>query len=60
VDDPRRYQRLGRPAISLATLRRRVREVAGWRRPRLVARGDPDREAALAALRQSIAELPEG
>jgi transposase len=57
---PRLYQRLGRPAISLATLRRQVREVAGWRRPRLVARGDPDREAALAALRQSIAELPEG
>jgi transposase len=27
---------------------------------RLVARGDPDREAALAALPQSIAELPEG
>ena|SRR5215211_913117 len=36
-------QRLGRPAISPRTLHRRVREVACWRRPRLVAKGDPDR-----------------
>ena len=32
-------QRLGRPAMSLGTLHRRVREVARWRRPRLVANG---------------------
>jgi transposase len=32
-------QRLGRPAMSLGTLHRRVREVARWRRPRLVAKG---------------------
>jgi transposase len=42
---------LGRPAISLHTLHRRVREVAAWRRPRLVAKGDPDRDQVLAALR---------
>jgi transposase len=56
----RLYQRLGRPAMSLGTLRRRVREVACWRRPRLVAKGDPDRVQVLAALRQQIAELPDG
>jgi Homeodomain-like domain len=46
----RLYQRLGRPAISLRTLHRRVGEVACWRRPRLVARGDPDRDQILADL----------
>jgi hypothetical protein len=57
---PRLYQRLGRPAMSLATLGRRVREVACWRRPRLVAKGDPDRGLILAELRQAIAGLPDG
>jgi len=57
---PRLYQRLGRPAMSLGTLRRRVGEVARWRRPRLVAKGDPDREQVLAELRQTIADLPDG
>jgi hypothetical protein len=57
---PRLYQRLGRPAMSLGTLRRRVGEVARWRRPRLVAKGDPDREQVLTKLRQAIAALPEG
>jgi transposase len=56
----RLWQRLGRPAMSLRTLQRRVREVARWRRPRLVAKGDPDREAVLASLHQAIGELPEG
>jgi transposase len=56
---PRLYQRLGRPAMSLATFRRRVREVAGWRRPRLMAKGDPGREAVLASLHQRLTELPE-
>jgi hypothetical protein len=51
---------LGQPAISLRTLRRRVRQVAAWRRPRLVARGDPDRDQTLAALRQAISDLPQG
>jgi transposase len=56
----RLWSALGRPAISQRTLRRRVREVARWRRPRLVAKGDPDRDQILAGLRQRIAELPDG
>jgi transposase len=57
---PLLHRYLGRPAISLHTLHRRVREVAAWRRPRLVAKGDPDRDQVLAALRQAIATLPQG
>jgi transposase len=56
----RLYQRLGQPAMSLRTLHRRVREVAAWRRPRLIAKGDPDRQQTLATLRQAISELPDG
>jgi transposase len=51
---------LGYPAMSLATLARRVREQASWRRPRLVAKGDPNEAAVLAALHHEIAALPEG
>ena len=50
---------LGYPAMSLATLARRVREEASWRRPRLVAKGDPNEAAVLAALHREIAALPE-
>jgi hypothetical protein len=57
---PLLHRYLGRPAISLYTLHRRVREVAAWRRPRLVATGDPDRDQVLAALRQQLNQLPEG
>ncbi len=57
---PRLWQRLGRPTISLRTLHRRVREVAAWRRPRLVAKGDPDRDQVLAALQQQLRDLPDG
>jgi transposase len=56
----RLYVRLGRPAISQRTLHRRVREVASWRRPRLVAKGDPDRDQVLAGLRQTSTGLPAG
>jgi transposase len=56
----RLHQRLGRPAISLRTLHRRVGEVAAWRRPRLVAKGDPDRDQVLADLHQQLRDLPEG
>jgi transposase len=56
----RLYQRLGRPAMSLRTLRRRTLEVASWRRPRLVAKGDPDRDQTLAALREQLTALPDG
>jgi hypothetical protein len=48
----RLWHAAGRPAISLRTLHRRVREVACWRRPRLVARGDPDRGQVRAFFRQ--------
>jgi DDE superfamily endonuclease len=44
----------------MQTLHRRVREVARWRRPRLVAKGDPDRDQTLADLQQQIRDLPTG
>jgi DDE superfamily endonuclease len=50
----------GPPAISRRTLHRRVREVACWRRPRLVAKGDPDRDQVLADLQQQLRNLPDG
>jgi transposase len=56
----RLWSQLGRPAISQRTLRRRVRQVACWRRPRLVAKGDPDRDQTLADLHQQLGELPKG
>jgi DDE superfamily endonuclease len=37
-----------------------VHEVAAWRRPRLIARGDPDRDQILADLHQHIGDLPPG
>jgi len=56
----RLWQRLGRPAISQRTLRRRVGEVARWRRPRLVAKGDPDRDHVLAQVGEQVTGLPDG
>jgi transposase len=56
----RLWRQLGRPAISQRTLRRRVRQVAAWRRPRLVAKGDPDRQQVLADLHRQLGELPDG
>jgi transposase/transposase-like protein len=56
----RLWLRLGRPTMSLRTLHRRVAEVAAWRRPRLVARGDPDRDQILAHLHQQLRDLPTG
>jgi transposase len=56
----RLWRHLGRPKLGLATLRRRVGEVAAWRRPRLVAKGDPDAAAVTAAIRTEVAALPEG
>jgi hypothetical protein len=56
----RLWQQLGRPTISRRTLHRGVREVACWRRPRLVARGDPDRDQILTDLHQHIRDLPSG
>jgi transposase len=40
---PRLWRMLNRPALSRRTLYRRVRLVAIWRRPKLIAKGDPDR-----------------
>jgi hypothetical protein len=37
---PRLHRCLGRPRISRRTLYRRLRQVALWRRPKLIARGD--------------------
>jgi transposase len=56
----RLWQALGRPKLSRKTLHRRTLEVARWRRPRLVAKGDPDRDQTLARLRQQLAGLPDG
>jgi transposase len=56
----RLWHAAGRPPISLRTLHRRVGEVANWRRPRLVAKGDPDRDQILDDLHQAIADLPTG
>ncbi|MFD8567954.1 IS630 family transposase [Streptomyces sp. NPDC059639] len=56
----RLHHYLGRPKVSSRTLYRRLREVAVWRRPKLIARGDPHRNAILAALRRSMALLPVG
>ncbi|HEV8652153.1 MAG TPA: hypothetical protein VG276_22865 [Actinomycetes bacterium] len=41
-------------------MHRRTREVACWRRSRLVARGDPDAERRCAQVRAHIAGLPAG
>jgi transposase len=54
------WHHLGRPKVSLRTVYRRVREQATWRRPRLTAKGDPDRRRILATLRRQLAALPHG
>ncbi|MEU2792648.1 IS630 family transposase [Streptomyces sp. NPDC007100] len=55
---PRLHRYLRRPRISRRTLYRRVRQVAVWRRPRLVARGDPARTAVVAAIVKRLRLLP--
>ena len=54
------WQHLGRPAISLRTVWRRTRQVARWRRPRLVAKGDPHHDTICARIRRRITRLPAG
>jgi transposase len=54
------WHHLGRPRVSLRTLYRRTRTVARWRRPRLVAKGDPAHDATCARIRRRIARLPAG
>jgi transposase len=55
---PRIRRRLGRPQVSMRTLYRRVRLVAIWRRPRLIARGDPDHDHVVAQIVARLLELP--
>ncbi|MEU9917821.1 IS630 family transposase [Streptomyces sp. NPDC051001] len=57
---PRLHKYLGRPQISRRTLYRRVRQVALWRRPKLIARGDPSRHAVEAAIAKRLRLLPAG
>ncbi|WP_436528289.1 IS630 family transposase [Actinoplanes sp. HUAS TT8] len=54
------WRTLGRPAISLSTLRRRIREQARWSRPRLIAKSDPNQDQTCTDIRQRIAALPAG
>jgi transposase len=56
----RLWRLLNRPALSRHTLYRRVRLVAIWRRPKLVARGDPDRWRVLADIPARLRALPRG
>jgi transposase len=54
------WRELGRPAISLRTMYRRVCEQARWCRPRLIAKSDPDHDTICARIRAHIAALPHG
>ncbi|WP_329094206.1 MULTISPECIES: IS630 family transposase [unclassified Streptosporangium] len=56
----RLWRYLNRPRLSRRTLYRRVRLVAVWRRPKLVARGDPDRWRVVAAIAARLRALPRG
>jgi transposase len=56
----RLWRALGRPTISLSTLRRRIREQARWSRPRLIAKSDPDHDQICAGIRDQITALPTG
>ncbi|GIM90707.1 hypothetical protein Ato02nite_025000 [Paractinoplanes toevensis] len=54
------WRALGRPAISLSTMRRRIREQARWARPRLIAKSDPNRDSICTTIRERITALPAG
>jgi transposase len=54
------FKALGRPQISLTTMRRRIREQARWARPRLIAKSDPHRDSICTDIRNRITALPEG
>ncbi|MDO0930512.1 helix-turn-helix domain-containing protein [Streptomyces sp. DG2A-72] len=57
---PRLYRYLGWSHLSRCTLYRRVRQVAVWRRPKLMARGDSARPAVVAAISGRVRLLPTG
>ncbi|WP_373288069.1 helix-turn-helix domain-containing protein [Streptomyces lasiicapitis] len=54
------HRYLGRPRMSRRTLYRRLRQVAVWRRPKLIARGDPARDGVTTAIRRRMTLLPAG
>jgi transposase len=54
------WRAAGRPEMSLRTFYRRLREQARWRRPRLIAKGDPEHDIVCARIQQRIAALPDG
>jgi transposase len=54
------WRTLGRPQLSLSTMRRRIREQARWARPRLIAKSDPDHDQICQDIRDRITALPEG
>jgi transposase len=54
------FKALGRPKLSMSTMRRRIREQARWARPRLIAKSDPNRDTICAGIRDQIAALPAG
>jgi transposase len=54
------WKALGRPKLSMSTMRRRVKEQARWARPRLIAKNDPHRDTICAGIRERIAALPAG
>jgi len=56
---PRIRRYLGWPQVSMRTLYRRVRLVAGWRRPKLIARGDPYHDHVVAGIVARLLELPQ-
>ena len=55
---PRIRRYLGWPQVSARTLYRRVRLVAIWRRPKLIARGDPDHDHVVAQIVARLLDLP--
>ena len=55
---PRLWRCLGCPDVSMRTLYRRVRQVAVWRRPKLIARGDPYHDHVVAGIVARLIELP--
>ena len=55
---PRIRRYLGYPQVSMRTLYRRVRLAAIWRRPKLVARGDPDHDHVVAGIVARLLDLP--
>jgi transposase len=54
------WRAAGRPEMSLRTFYRRLREQGHWRRPRLIAKGDPDHDTTCADIRTRITALPAG